>query len=227
VTGTVLLAGGGTAGHVMPAVATAAALLIEHLRASGRASGDLALSLFFYTGIAAGVVIISLGGSTANLLPYLFGQIITITGGEVLLIAGLGLGVVLATSAMHRALLSVAVDEEWSAVAGLPARALGLVLAGMTAVIVVAAMRIVGILLVAAMLVLPVASAQLVARSFRATLLWSSSIGVVSVVAGLAASRIWDLAPGGTIVLTAAAVFGLVAVVRRDLSSLGVVGART
>ena len=44
---------------------------------------------------------------------------------------------------------------------------------------------------------------------------WSVAIGVASVVAGLAASRIWGLAPGGTIVLISAAIFAVVALVKR------------
>jgi zinc transport system permease protein len=76
-------------------------------------------------------------------------------------------------------------------------------------------MRIVGVLLIAAMMVLPVASGQSLARSFRGTMWWSVAIGVVSVVAGLALSRIWGLAPGGTIVLLAAACFVVVTVFRR------------
>ncbi|MEP6625428.1 MAG: metal ABC transporter permease, partial [Acidimicrobiia bacterium] len=82
------------------------------------------------------------------------------------------------------------------------------------AVTIVAATRIVGVLLVAALMVLPVASARLVARSQIQTLLLSAVVGVVSVVLGLSAARIWGLAPGGTIVLVSAAIFGVVAVVR-------------
>jgi zinc transport system permease protein len=76
-------------------------------------------------------------------------------------------------------------------------------------------MRIVGILLIAAMMVLPVASGQLLARSFAGTLWWSVGVGAGSVVTGLAASRIWGLAPGGSIVLVAAACFAVVAVAKR------------
>jgi len=78
-------------------------------------------------------------------------------------------------------------------------------------------MRIVGILLIAAMMVLPVASGQLLARSFRGTLWWSVAIGVASSILGLAASRIWGLAPGGTIVLITAACFAVVALVKRGV----------
>ena len=68
-------------------------------------------------------------------------------------------------------------------------------------------MRVVGLLLVAALMVLPVATAQLLARSFRATLGWSSAVGAGSVVVGLAAARHWGLAPGATIVLVGAVAF--------------------
>ena len=51
-------------------VAVAAALLIEQLRNSKRrASGDLALALVFYGGIAAGVVLASRSANKANLEP--------------------------------------------------------------------------------------------------------------------------------------------------------------
>jgi zinc transport system permease protein len=76
-------------------------------------------------------------------------------------------------------------------------------------------MRIVGILLVAALMVLPVASAQLLARSFAGTLRWGIAIGAGSVVVGLGLSFVWDLAPSGTIVLVATAVFGVLAAATR------------
>jgi zinc transport system permease protein len=111
-----------------------------------------------------------------------------------------------------RALFAVVLDEESARVAGVPVDLLNTVLAVLIAVTVVAAMRVVGILLVAALMVLPVASAQLIGRSFRSTQRWSVAIGVVSVVAGLAAARTWGLAPGGTIVLVAAGLFAVLSV---------------
>ena len=69
--------------------------------------------------------------------------------------------------ALRRVLFAVVTDEDWSRVSGLPVGFVNNVLAVLTAVAVVAAMRIVGILLIAAMMVLPVASGQMLARSFR------------------------------------------------------------
>ncbi len=202
------------------AFAIAGALGIEWLRARRRASGDLALALFFYSGIAAGVVLVSLGdGLNASVLTFLFGQPLTVTAGEVAVIAGLGVAITAAMLLLRRVLFSVVTDEEWSRVAGLPVGGLNTVLAVITAVAVVAAMQVVGILLVAAMMVLPVASAQLLARSFGGTMRWAVAISVASVVAGLAASRAWGLAPGGTIVLLSAGVFALVAAIKRGMAT--------
>lgn len=198
------------------AVAIAGAIGIEFLRARRAASGDLALALFFYSGIAAGVVLVSLaGGLDANILTYLFGQPLTVNDAEIATIVGLGIVIVAVIVALRRALFAVVTDEEWARVAGLPVGVINTILAVVVAVSVVAAMRVVGILLVAAMMVLPVASGQLLARSFSGTLRLSVAIGVASVVLGLAASRIWGLASGGTIVLIAAAIFSVVALVRR------------
>ncbi len=196
--------------------AVAGALALEWLRARRKASGDLALALLFYSGIALGVVLASRGGGlNANLLTYLFGQPLTVDRGEIGVIAAFGAAVAIAMWALRRPLFAVVTDEAWSQAAGLPVGKLNAVLAVVTAVAVVAAMRIVGILLIAALMVLPVASAQLLARSFRGTLTWAIGIGVVSVVLGLTAARVWDLAPSGAIVLVAAAVFGVVSAAKR------------
>jgi zinc transport system permease protein len=190
--------------------AVAAALGIERLRSRGKAPGDLALALFFYSGLAAGVVLLSLAhGLDANLFGYLFGSILTVAPGDVVLIAVVGVAVVGVIAVLGRALFGVVLDEEAARVAGLPVDGLNSLLAAMAAVVVVASMRVVGVLLVAALMVLPVATAQLVARSFMSSLRWAAAIGMVSVVVGLVAARAWNLAPGGTIVLVTAGLFAI------------------
>src|SRR6187397_1495578 len=66
----------------------AGAIAVEWLRANKRTAGDQALALIFYTGIAAGVVIISAAGAlNANLFAYLFGSILTVTHAQLALVA--------------------------------------------------------------------------------------------------------------------------------------------
>ena len=192
-------------------VAVVGALAIEWLRSRGRTTSDLALALWFYGGIAAGVVLASRAGNGGlAIVPYLFGSILTIDTGDVQVIALLGVAILATLAVFGRALFAIVVDEESARVNGLPVASGNAVIAVLTAVTVVAAMRVVGVLLIAALMVLPVASGRILARSFRATMATSAGIGAVSVIAGLAAARQWALAPGGSIVLVAAALFAVV-----------------
>jgi len=196
--------------------AVVGAVGIEWLRLRGRASGDLALAVFFYSGIAGGVVLTGLAGSLdAGVLSYLFGSILTVSPADTVAIVALGAAILAAVALGWRAMFAVVLDEESARVAGLPVDALSLGLAALAAVTVVAAMRVVGVLLVAALMVLPVGTAQRLARSFRATLAWAVAVGTASVVAGLVAARAAGLAPGATIVLVAAGAFLAAAVGER------------
>jgi zinc transport system permease protein len=200
-------------------VAVVAALALEWLRSRGGTSGDLALALFFYGGIAAGVVLAGRSATNTNLQPYLFGSILTVTERDVYTVVALGALIVVAILFTWRGLFAVVLDEEAARVAGIPAGVLNALLAALTAVTVAAAMRVTGVLLIAAMMVLPVATSRVVARSFRATTIGAGAVGVVAVVLGLVAARQWALAAGGAIVLVTLALFvgaSIVAPLRRD-----------
>jgi zinc transport system permease protein len=181
---------------------------IEWLRAHRKAAGDQALALVFYTGIAGGVVLISSAGAlNANLFTYLFGSILTVTRGDLVRIALLGLGALALVAVLLRALLAVAIDEEGARVAGLPVPVLNGVVSMLAALTIGISMRIVGILLIAALMVVPVIAAQRIAWSLRSTMGLAVVIGLGSVMSGLSASYYANLPPGGTIVLTATAFF--------------------
>jgi zinc transport system permease protein len=181
---------------------------IEWLRARQRTAGDQALALVFYTGIAAGVVLVSRAGALdVDLFSFLFGSILTVTEQDVVLVAVLG-GAGLATiGLLYRALAGAVLDEEGARVAGVPVAFLNLVLVVLAAFTVALSLRIVGILLIAALMVLPVSAASRVAWSMRSAFGLSLAIGTVSVLAGLTVAYYADVPPGGTIVLLAACAF--------------------
>ena len=188
----------------------AGATAIEWLRARRHAAGDQALALVFYTGIALGVVLISLAGALdVDLLAFLFGSILTVTATDLQLVAVLGAAGLATVALLYRALAAVVLDEEGARVAGVPIAALNVVVAVLAALTVALSMRVVGILLIAALMVLPVIAASRVAWSMRSTILLAMAIGLASVLAGLTVAYYADLPPGGTIVLVAAGAFVL------------------
>jgi len=190
-----------------------AALAIEWLRTRGHTRSDIALAVFFYGGIAAGVVFASRAGSTANLLPYLFGSILTVSPNDLWTILGIGVVIIATIAIAGRALLATVIDPESSRVAGLPVDGLNALLAVLTAATIVMAMRVVGVLLIAALMVLPVAISRIYAKSFRTTMIAAAAIGGVSALVGLAIARLAGLAAGGTIVLLVTVVFLLASAV--------------
>jgi zinc transport system permease protein len=188
------------------AAAVAGGIAIEWLRARRHAAGDQALALVFYTGIAAGVVLVSLAGSlNVNLFQYLFGSILTVTRADVVIVCALGAAGLATIAVLYRALAAVVLDEEGARVAGIPVARLNVALAVLAAVTVALSMRIVGVLLIAALMVLPVSAGMRIGWSMYSALMLSIAIGLVSVLAGLTLAYYADLPPGGTIVLVAAA----------------------
>lgn len=194
--------------------AAAAAVAIELIRGRGTTSGDVALSVMFYGGIAAGVVIIakSPGSSPANLTAYLFGAITTADQSDLWVFAGLAVVVLLTTWLLRPWLFAVANDEEYARASGLPVTGLNIALAVLTAVTVVVSMRVVGLLLISALMIIPNATAQLLGRSFRASVRWAVVVGVVSSVGGVVTSYFAETPSGGTIVLLAIGFFVVAAV---------------
>jgi len=191
------------------AFAVVAAVVIELVRARGRTSGDVALAVMFYGGIALGVVVIgrSQSGAPANLDSYLFGAISTTTKSDLLGFAALALVVVAVTWALRPRLFAVANDEEYARATGMRVTALNITLAVLTAVTVVVAMRVVGLLLISALMIVPNATAQLVVGSFRSAIRTAVAIGVICSVGGVTTAYYADTPAGGTIVLLAIALF--------------------
>lgn len=196
-------------------VAVAGAILIEVLRGIGRTSGDLALAMLFYGGIAGGVLLTNLANeSAATLNKYLFGSIITMSRTDLAIVVVLAFVVVAMTIALRPQFFAVCQDESQARVMGIPVRLYGTLIAVLAAVTVTVAMRTVGLLLVSALMVVPVAASQQLTRSFRSTHLAAMAIGLFSAVSGLLFSYQIDTQPGPTIVVIALAVFIVAALTR-------------
>jgi zinc transport system permease protein len=193
------------------AAAVAGAVAVELIRARGRTSGDVALAVLFYGGIAAGVVLISHAPADqpANLNAYLFGAITTTSTADLVVFAVLAVVVLTVTIGLGPRLFAAGDDEEFARASGLHVLGLNLLLAVMVASTVVISMRVVGLLLVSALMVVPVATAQVMVGSFVRSMALAMLIGLVVSVGGVTTSFYADTPSGGTIVLLAIGLFAL------------------
>ena len=106
------------------AVAIVGATAIELDPGPRPASGDVALALLFYGGIAGGVLLIGLAGQgAATLNTYLFGSLTTVSPTDLWVVVGLAIAVLVIAVGLAPQLFAVCQDEEYARVAGLPVRA--------------------------------------------------------------------------------------------------------
>ena len=191
------------------------AVLIEYVREVSHTSRDVALAILFYGGIAGGVVIIQLAGSTSqNLMGYLFGSLSTVTRLDTVIALVLAVVVLAIGVGLSGLLAAVTADDEFARASGLPVRTVNVLIAVMAALTVTLSMRIVGALMVSALMIVPVAAAQHLVVGFARTIRTAMVIAVLCAVGGLLITVYVDLPPGGVIVLLTIAVYVLALLTR-------------
>lgn len=182
----------------------AGALLIEKLRSLYRYYQELSIPIILSGGIGLGVVFISLAdGFNTDLFNYLFGSVIAVTKADLYTILFITIVVTVCLVFFYKELFFLSFDEEQAVVSGINKKLVHLVFIIMVALVIASSMRIVGILLVSSLMTLPVAASIRISKGFKQMFFYSVLFGEISVIVGLVSSYHFDLAPGGTIVMTA------------------------
>lgn len=195
---------------VIPVVVLSSHLILK-LTEKAKMYGDAAIGIASAVGVACGVILASMSkGFNVDLFSYLFGNILAISGTEVLICLVLSLVVFGLVVFFYHDLFAVTFDEEYATVTGINTGRVNSILAALTAVTVVLAIRVVGVMLVSALLILPAVSALQIARGFRRAMMLSAVIAVTSVLVGVSVSFFLDLPAGATIVMTNFAVFAFI-----------------
>jgi zinc transport system permease protein len=188
--------------YVAIPIVMASALGILKLIDKARLYGDAAIGIVSSLGIAGGVLIASMaGGFNVDLFSYLFGNILAISTVEVWTSVVLCLCLILAITLFYHELVAISFDEESARASGIRTGHINRILVLLTALTVVLAMKVVGIMLVSSLLILPSVTALQFSRGFRATIVISCVMGIISVISGIIISFVLDLPSGATIVL--------------------------
>ncbi len=185
-------------------VVVLASLGILKLAARARLGGDAAIGIVSSLGVATGVMLSVMGqGYGVDLFSYLFGSILAITVTELLVAAGLFVAVLGLLWLYYHELVALTFNEELAVISGIKVRFLNSLLAALTALTVVLAMKLVGVMLISALLILPASAALQVARGFRMTVIISVVIALLAVVGGILLSFLFNLPSGATIIMLA------------------------
>ena len=210
----------GTGGIVWGALvfAVLSAVLLAVLSGRARVTEDASMAVLLTGFFAVGVVLVSRRSSyTADLTAFLFGRILTVDTGQIVVTAVLGGLVLLALALLGKELVLRAFDPAGAAARGYRVVLLDLVLNLAVALVVVAAVRAVGTVLVIALLVVPGAAARLLSDRLAVVFAAAAGIGALAGWLGLVASYEASvghglrLASGATVVLVLVVLYGVAA----------------
>ncbi|MGD2146947.1 MAG: metal ABC transporter permease [Anaerolineae bacterium] len=163
---------------------------------------DTLIGVTWAIGMALGVVFVDLSrGYKADLMSYLFGSILAVPAGDLLLMLILDIVIVLLVVLFYKELLAVTFDEVFATVERVPVAAIYLLLMGMIGLTVVMLMRVVGLILVIAMLTIPAAVSGQFVRDLKRTMVLAIGLGAVFVTVGLWLSYFLNLTSGAAIIL--------------------------
>ena len=193
-------------GAAVVAVITALGIGFVHRR--GRISLDTTIGVLFTGAFALGVFLMSRQKNYAvDLQSFLFGDILSVSRGDLWLILALGLIVAITIVVLFRGLLYTSFDPVVASASGMHAGTVEYVLLVMLALTIIVALQSVGIVLVAALLVTPAAAAYQLTSRFAPMMALSAILGSVSTVGGLYLSYYLRSSSGATIVLLATVLF--------------------
>jgi zinc transport system permease protein len=198
---------------------TGIALLIGVIREKLSQQVETLVGAVWAAGMALGILFIALApGYAPDLFGFLFGNILLIPTRDLIVMGLLALVICGVVGLWFNQLMAVTFDEEYARVMNLPVTALILLLFLLIALTVVVLIRVVGIILVIALLTLPAAVAREFTQSIRAMMVVSIIFAAACSLGGLFLSYALDVPSGATIILLAAAGYGL-ALIRVRLRS--------
>ena len=191
--------------------AVASALAIGAVARRSGLKEDTAIGVVFSGMFAVGIVLFSsIRTYTGDLLGILFGDVLGVSADQLALAAITAALVLVALWVIWRQLVFVSFDPIGAAAAGLNTLRYDTLLLGLIGLAIAVSVQIVGVVLVVAMLVTPAATARLLAQDLRALVVGALLVAVLSSVTGIWLSYYVNAASGGTIVLVATTLFGLV-----------------
>ncbi|MCW5863386.1 MAG: metal ABC transporter permease [Anaerolineae bacterium] len=168
---------------------------------------DTAIGVILAGFFALGVALLSAGASSVDLAHFLFGNLLGVSSGDLLITAALGGLVLLVIFLFYKEFLVLSFDPLLATTLRLPTTFLHYLLLLLIAVTIVVALQVVGVALMLAILVTPAAAASFVTHRLPAMMAVSALIGVVSGVAGVYAGYYLDIASGPAVVLAATLIF--------------------
>jgi zinc/manganese transport system permease protein len=177
---------------------------------------DASLAAFYLLSLALGVTIVSLRGSNVDLLHVLFGTVLALDDGTLLLLAGISTVTMLALAILYRPLVLECVDPTFLRSVSRAGTPTHLIFVGLVVLNLVGGFHALGTLLAVGLMMLPAAASRFWSSDITLMMLLSVLIGIASGIGGLLLSFHAELPAGPAVILTAGAVYAASLVFGRE-----------
>ncbi|MBP3855768.1 MAG: metal ABC transporter permease [Ruminiclostridium sp.] len=199
--------------YVVLPITVISAVLLLRTGQNAKINGDAAIAMISVGALAVGYMLMNLFPTSANIsgdvCTTLFGStsILTLKPEDVIVCIIMSVVVIAAFLLFYHKIFAVTFDENFVKASGVKADVYNLLIAIITALIIVLAMNLVGSLLISALIIFPALSAMRVFRSFRSVIVSSAVISVLCAGVGIFSSIMFGTPVGSTIVVADIAVF--------------------
>ncbi len=197
---------------------TVCALIIECLRTYYKKYAELVMSIVLTFSLGIAIILISSGKAAAKVDSFLFGSMLTVTKGDILLITIVGGICILLLLLIYNKLIYVTFDESGAKTAGINVKLVNYIFTLLVGATISLSIRVMGILVVSSIIVVPVATAMQLKKGFTKTLILAILFGFLDVMLGLISSYYINSAPGGTIALTSVIMLLITLIFKRFLN---------
>ena len=195
------------------------AILILRANNKSKVMGDAAIAMISVSALAIGYVLMNLFSTSSNLAgdvcSSLFGStsILTLSNSDVLLCVVLTFLIIAGYVLLYNRFFAITFDSDFATAIGNKTELYNTILAVMSAVVIVLAMKLVGALLISALIIFPALTAMRLVDRFKSVVILSSIISVVCTSVGIILSCIISTPAGATIVVTDLAFYLIIRVV--------------
>ena len=195
--------------------AVAASLFVETLSQKWKVREDSAIAVVWALGMAIGVIFIFMTpGYVPELTSFLFGNILTINTGDIVLFACYTAILVIFFSLYFKTIVAVAFDRDFARISGMPVTAISLTMTVLIALCIVLTIKLVGIMLLMSMLSLPQMIAENFFHKYKSIMLASVAISLIGSLTGLFLSVAINVPCSALIVAVFAAMFFITKIIK-------------
>jgi len=172
-------------------VCVLAAFLLLRVSENSKIKGDAAIALISTSSLAVGVVIISLTtGLNTDVCNYMFGSILAMNKGDVALSAVLAIAVLVLFILFYNKIFAVTFDENFAKATGLNTGLYNMLIAFLTAVMIVLGMRMMGALLISSLIIFPALTSMRLCKRFNSVTLCSAAVSLICFFIGVVISYV-------------------------------------